>query len=211
MLGLVDPTGERALYISPGANNLLSFEDLDMEYFKSADLIHMTSFVDESQLALQKKVVEGSEKSIELSFAPGSLYVRRGLKALLPIIERSTVLFLNESEAKILTGRDHESASKFLLDMGCKIVVITLNEKGCFVTNGKETERVDAIKTNVRDTTGAGDAFCAGFLYGLSESMELKYCATLGNYVASRCISEIGARNGLPTKEELESELAEIF
>ncbi|MEM2517830.1 MAG: PfkB family carbohydrate kinase, partial [Candidatus Bathyarchaeia archaeon] len=52
-------------------------------------------------------------------------------------------------------------------------------------------------------TTGAGDAFCAGFLYGLSNNKSLKECAKLGNFVASRCITKMGARTGLPRLEEL--------
>jgi ribokinase len=211
VIGLVDPEGERVLYIAPGANNLLSFEDLDMEYLKNGDIIHMASFVHGNQLALQKKVTETLENKTMLSFAPGSLYVKKGLQAISPVIQRSHVLFLNEEEAKILTGKDYESASKFLLDMGCKIVAITLKEKGCFVTDGTVSENYEAIKTNVIDTTGAGDAFCAGFLFGLSEKKELKTCAIMGNYLASKCISEIGARKGLLSKEEFESGLSEIL
>jgi ribokinase len=211
VIGLVDPAGERALYIAPGANNMLSFEDLDMEYLKKAVILHMTSFVDESQLIVQKKVIESLESTTKVSFAPGSLYVKKGLKAISSIIQRSHVLFLNESEAKILTGKEYESASKYVIDMGCKVVAITLKDRGCFVTDGNESEHVEAIKTKVRDTTGAGDAFCAGFLYGLSEGKELKQCAIIGNYLASRCISEMGARKGLPSKEELERGLPDIF
>lgn len=211
VIGLVDPAGERALYIAPGANNMLSFEDLDMEYLKNAAILHMTSFVDESQLIVQKKVIESLESTTKVSFAPGSLYVKKGLKAISSIIQRSHVLFLNESEAKILTGKEYESASKFLIDMDCKVVAITLKDRGCFVTDGNESEHVEAIKANVRDTTGAGDAFCAGFLYGLSEGKEMKQCGIIGNFLASRCISEMGARKGLPSKEELERGLAKIF
>ncbi len=137
--------------------------------------------------------------------------MKKGLEAISPIIEKSHVLFLNESEAKILTGKEYESASKFLIDMGCKMVAITLKEKGCFVTDGNESEHVEAIKTNVKDTTGAGDAFCAGFLYGLHKGKELKQCGIIGNYLASKCISEMGARKGLPSKEELERGLTNIF
>lgn len=211
VIGLVDPEGERVLYIAPGANNMLSYEDLNMEYLKSGDIIHMTSFVNDNQLELQKKVAGTLENKTMLSFAPGSLYVKKGMQAISPIIQKTHVLFLNEEEVKILTGKDYESASKSLLDLGCKIVVITLKEKGCYVTDGTVSENVQAIKTNVLDTTGAGDAFCAGFLYGLSEKKELQTCAIMGNYLASKCISKIGARKGLPSIEEFESGLSEIF
>jgi ribokinase len=53
------------------------------------------------------------------------------------------------------------------------------------------------------DSTGAGDAFCAGFLYGLLEHRTLRECGLLGNFVASKALTKKGARNGLPKKEDL--------
>ncbi len=212
VIGIVDPRGERALYIAPGANNLLSERDLDRNYLHRADFVHMSSFVNAAQLELQKKVASMLDfNSCKLSFAPGSLYVKKGLDAILPVIEKSHVLFLNENETTTLIGNEYESVSNFLIDAGCKIVVVTLKEKGCFITNGTESHHVKADETKVRDTTGAGDAFCAGFLYGLSQGKELLKCGKIGNFVAGKCISKIGARSGLPEKQDLEDGLSEIF
>lgn len=55
------------------------------------------------------------------------------------------------------------------------------------------------------DTTGAGDAFCAGFLYGLIKSKDLYECGKLGNFVATRCITRVGARDGLPKLSDLKT------
>jgi ribokinase len=57
----------------------------------------------------------------------------------------------------------------------------------------------------VVDTTGAGDAFCAGFLYGLIKNKSLSECGRLANFVASRCVMEMGARAGLPYVKDLAS------
>ncbi len=211
VIGIVDSKGERALYIAPGANSMLSSEDIDMDYLKGAAVLHMSSFVDEKQLEVQKAMVRELPEDIILSFAPGSLYVKKGLEAITPLIERSDILFLNEIEVRTLTGKNYQSASNFLADMGCEIVAITLKQRGCFITDGESAEHVEAIKTNVKDTTGAGDAFCAGFLFGVAEERELKDCGLIGNYVASECISEIGARNGLPTRGGLEAGLEGIL
>jgi len=62
---------------------------------------------------------------------------------------------------------------------------------------------VEPFRVKAIDTTGAGDAFCAGFLYGLVKKKPLKECGTLGNFVASRCIVKMGAREGLPRLDEL--------
>jgi ribokinase len=204
VIGIVDSKGERALYIAAGANNLLLENDIDYGYLDQVDFLHISSFVSDAQLDVQKKIVEKLKPETKLSFAPGSLYVKKGLSELEPIIKRANVLFLNESEARILTGKDYEEASEFLIGYGCKIVAVTLKEEGCYVTDGTLKEHVEAIKTQVKDTTGAGDAFCAGFLFGHSQDMELKECGRLGNFVAARCIMKIGARSGLPEPSELE-------
>jgi ribokinase len=213
VIGLVDPQGERALYIAPGANSTLLKEDLDMDYISRAKMLHLSSFVGDEQLELQKHVVEqlSSEENVKISFAPGSLYAKKGLNAISPIIEKSHVLFLNEEEAKILTGNGYEEASQEFLSMGCQIVAVTLREKGCCVVNNDEKLYIPSVEAHVVDTTGAGDAFCAGFLFGLSEGRTLRDCGLIGNYIASLCISEIGARSGLPDRLSLEEGLKKIL
>jgi ribokinase len=205
VIGIVDAFGERSLYITPGANSTLGFNEVDMGFISGSDFFHITSFVDDRQLEVQKKIVETLNENTKLSFSPGSLYAKKGYEALSSTIRKTHVLFLNEVEVKILTGYgSYQEASEFLLDKGCKIVVVTLGEKGCYITDGSQTEHIDAVKTDVVDTTGAGDAFCAGFLFGLSLGRELTQCGKIGNFVASRCITKIGARSGLPDIKELE-------
>jgi ribokinase len=207
VIGIVDEKGERSLLIAPGANNHLTLEDLDMEAVNSSKFLHLTSFVKDAQLETQKKIVSELGEETKLSFAPGSLYVKRGFEVLSPIIKRTHVIFLNETESKILTGKESiESASEFLIENGCQMVAITLGEKGCFITNGTQIESVESIKTNVVDTTGAGDAFSAGFLHGLLQEWDLRKCGISGNIIASKCVSEIGARSGLPSREEFDKE-----
>jgi ribokinase len=90
-----------------------------------------------------------------------------------------------------------------MLKKGVKVVAVELGSKGCYVTDGKQGHHVEAFKVNVVDTTGAGDAFCAGFLYGLTKDKSLEECGKLGNFVASGCITKMGARPGLPTLRDL--------
>jgi len=120
------------------------------------------------------------------------------------LIERSFVVFPNEDEVRMLTGRELKEGSEILIEKGAGLVAAKLGEKGCYVTDGKEDYLVKSYRTKVVDTTGAGDAFCAGFLYGLIKGKDLYTCAKLGNVVASRCITKIGARTGLPTREDLQ-------
>jgi ribokinase len=212
VIGIVDAVGERSLYIAQGANNALEITDINLDFIANSDFLHLTSFVNDNQLKVQKKMVESLNERTKLSFSPGSLYAQKGFNAISSIIKKTHVIFLNEVEAKILTGcNSYIEASESLIENGCKIAVVTLGENGCYITDGLLKVQVDAFQTDVVDTTGAGDAFCAGFLYGLSQGKELNECGKMGNFVASRCISKIGARTGLLSQDELEKGISEIF
>jgi len=104
---------------------------------------------------------------------------------------------------RLLTCEEYEKGAKRLIDAGVRVVAVKLGRNGCYVTDGGEAFLVEPFRVKVMDTTGAGDAFCAGFLYGLVENKPLTECGTLGNFVASRCIMKMGAREGLPRLDEL--------
>jgi ribokinase len=204
VMGFVDEKGERALYVDPGVNDTISFEEIDMGYACQAKFIHLTSFVDEKSFEAQKRLVENLPEDVKVSLDPGELYARRGMKALNQVLERTFVFMPNSRELAILTGvEDYVKGAEKMLELGVKIVAVKLGGKGCYVTDGKENHHVEAFKVQIVDTTGAGDAFCAGFLYGLLNGKSLKECAKLGNFVASRCIMKMGARTGLPRLEDL--------
>ena len=209
VMGYVDKKGDRALYVDPGVNDSLEFEEIDSEYAESTDILHLTSFVADTPFRAQIELLKRLS-DVKISFDPGELYARRGLASLKPIIERSFVMFPNENEVKLLTGKSYERGSEILLDEGASIVVVTLGSRGCYVTDGRETRLVEPCEVEVVDTTGAGDAFCAGFLYGLTKNKDLYECGKLGDFVASRCLQKVGAREGLPRLSTLESSFPNI-
>jgi ribokinase len=205
VMGFVGEKGERALYINAGVNDEAYFNEVDLAYASKTIFLHLTSFVGTESLESQKKLVEELHSNVKVSLDPGMLYARKGLAALDSIIERASVLMPNSSELGLLTGTtDYRTGAKALLDRGVKIVAVKLGAKGCYVTDGKEDFLTEAFRVKVVDTTGAGDAFNAGFLYGLINGKRLLDCAKLGNFVASRCVMKLGARTGLPRIANLE-------
>jgi ribokinase len=202
VMGFIDIKGDRALYVDPGVNNLIEFQNINLDYATSTDFLHLSSFVGEQCLKAQKELLD-KLPNVKVSFDPGVLYVRRGLRALRPIIRRCHVIFPNVIETKILTAENYEEGAKIFMKIGAEIVAVKLGDEGCYVTDGKESHLIEPYKVNVVDTTGAGDAFCAGFLYGLIKGKDLYACGKLGNFVASRCITKMGARTGLPRLEDV--------
>jgi len=202
VMGYVDRKGERALYVDPGVNNLLEFKEINLDYAANTEFLHLTSFVEEKPFKAQKQLIN-QLSDIKISFDPGALYARKSFTALKPLIKRSFVMLPNEIEIKLLTGKDYEGGSKILMKEGVSVVAVKLGERGCYVTDGKESHLVEPYEKELVDTTGAGDAFCAGFLYGLIKGRDLYHCGRLGNFVAARCISKMGARTGLPRLPDL--------
>jgi ribokinase len=205
VLGFVDKKGARTLYIDSGVNDTITVDDVNSRYVARAQFLHLTSFVGDTSFQTQKKLLDDIPDSVKVSFDPGALYVRRGDAALEPILRRTQVLMPNALELELLTGKlDYCKAADFMVGKGVKIVAVKLGANGCYVTDGRERHLIEPLNVKVVDTTGAGDAFCAGFLYGLINEKRLLECGKLGNFVASRCIMQMGARAGLPHAEELE-------
>jgi ribokinase len=204
VMGFVDKEGARALYIDSGVNDDITLAETRQEYASKARFLHLTSFVSEKSFKAQKNLLKTLPNTVKVSFDPGALYARKGFPQLEPIIRRTHVLMPNSLELELITGKtDYCRGADFLIGKGVRIVAVKLGEKGCYVTDGRERQLLDAFKVKVADTTGAGDAFCAGFLYGLLKEKSLHECGRLGNFVASRCVMKMGARTGLPFVKDL--------
>ena len=206
VLGFVDKKGARALYINSGVNDTISPEEIKPDYASQARFLHLTSFVGEKSLQTQIKLLNALPSDVKVSFDPGAIYARKGYAAIEPIIKKAYVLMPNSFELEQLTGEsDHCKGADFMIGRGVKIVAVKLGDKGCYITDGRERLRIKPFKVKVVDTTGAGDAFCAGFLYGLVNKKSLLECGRTANFVASRCVIQMGARAGLPYAKDLEA------
>ncbi|HEX9260907.1 MAG TPA: carbohydrate kinase family protein [Candidatus Bathyarchaeia archaeon] len=204
VLGFVDEGGSRALYIDSGANDTINLREIKTDYVSQTKFLHLTSFVGNQSFQTQKKLLKALPENVKLSFDPGALYARRGFTELETIVRRSYVMMPNTIELKQMTGEpDYTGGADFLIGKGVKIVAVKLGPEGCYVTDGDEQHLVKAFNVKAVDTTGAGDAFCAGFLYGLLRQKSLYDCARLGNFVSSRCVMKMGARTGLPRIKDL--------
>jgi ribokinase len=202
----VDEGGERTMYVQPGVNDELTQQEVDVDYGCNTQVLHLSSFISETPFEVQKELLNACDE-VRVSLDPGRHYAMKGLHALRPILKQCYTVFPNESEVKLLTGEEFVKGTHVLLKEGAQIVAVKLGARGCYVTDGVEEHLIDAYEVKVVDTTGAGDAFCAGFLYGLLTGKDLYACGDLGNYVASRKIEIDGARDGLPNLSDLPSHL----
>lgn len=213
VVALVDIEAHRALYVHQGANGSLTKADMDLSYLSSAQIVHASAFVGEQQFLWQRDILSSLPLDTKLSFSPGALYSRRGLENLKPILEKTSILFLNRKELKELTGSDPLTGALRCIQAGCQTVVVTMG-KG--LRRGNKTFSSLVVQPNKVtwvpvtggakhpvDTTGAGDAFASGFLFGHLMQKPAEECAILGDITAGFSITCVGARTGLPGKPEL--------
>ncbi|HID06746.1 MAG TPA: carbohydrate kinase family protein, partial [Armatimonadetes bacterium] len=191
VMGFVDTCGHRALYVLPGANLALSAAELPNELPQCTRWVHCTSLVGESQMHAQREWMIALPERIHVSFAPGAIYVEKGLDTLRPFIERATVLFVTRDELTELTNiSDLSTACIALHSIGVPLIAITAGGEGSYISFRKHPKctapiamptdadehtlhHESAIAVTVRDTTGAGDAFAAGMLLGLLHRLPL--------------------------------------
>jgi ribokinase len=201
----VDDAGNRAILVDPGVNDTLKYDEINVEEARKYKLIHLTSFICKNgldSLESQKRIVEEFEY---VSFDPGMPYAERGLQDMKRIIENTTIFLPSRQEIEMLFGTDYRDAAEECLNMGVDIVAVKLGAKGCWIKSGGKEVQVKPFSVKVVDTTGAGDAFNAGFIYGFLRGKDAEECGKLGNLVASYCIQKFGAREGLPRLSELGS------
>ena len=130
--------------------------------------------------------------------------VYQGVEQLLPLID--VLITSAEFPHRLLGIRDHHAALRELKSrFGCAIVGVTLGDEGALIYYEQEfiNSPAFAVPGGCRDTTGAGDAFHAGFIYGLLHSEDLEQCMKLGNAVAALKCRELGSRAALPNEKEL--------
>lgn len=194
----VDDMGNRAILVDPGVNDTIRYEEIDLEFATKFSLLHLTSFICKNgfdSFNSQKKIVENFEL---VSFDPGLPYAERGKDEMMKILKKTTIFLPNKIEIERMFGTDYRTAAEDCISMGIEVVVVKLGKEGCWIRSSERELKVQARSVRVVDTTGAGDAFNAGFLYGYLKGKDLETCGKLGNYVASLCIQHVGARNGLP-------------
>jgi ribokinase len=205
VMGFVGKRGERALYIDPGVNDTIKLTEIDTKYATNTKFLHLSSFVGKQSFETQKKLIEKLPEKVKVSFDPGALYARIGFARLKPLIRKTSVMIPNAGELALLTGKtDYKAGARLLINEGVETLAVKLGNKGCYVTDKQESRLVEPFKVKVVDTTGAGDAFDAGFIYGLLSGKNINEAGKIGNFIASRSITAMGARAGLPTLDNLE-------
>ena len=196
----VAPDGQRSMNTYLGASRELSPADIKKTDIAAADVLYIEGYLWDTQsakAASRKAIAAAKESGTKIAFTLSDPFcVGRYREEFLELLNNDLdILFANEDEAKALF--EVEAFDEVLQHAGRwgGIAALTRSEKGCVVVRGQEVHVIDAAPVaRVVDTTGAGDQFAAGFLYGLVRGKSLGICGRLGALAAGEIISHYGAR-----------------
>lgn len=179
--------------------NVLGAETL---YFSGYSLAHLP--VKWEGNAVLKAFRFCRNKGMKVFFDPGPLVSLIPRKVLEEVVKSSEILFLNLDEAKKMTKlASLEDISRQLAEFGARMVVIKLGERGSFVYTKRRAVKAPSFKVKVKDPTGAGDAFNAGFIFGYMRSHDFYETALFANAIGALSVTKLGAGLNLPTRTEI--------
>ncbi len=205
----ITPDSERTFAVHLGAAMHLKKEDVFFEDLKQSRILHIEGYQledknlrDVSLHAMQFAKKNNIKISIDLG-DPG--IVSRNKSDIGQMLkEYADIVFANEDEAKALTGLEPLEALNEISKL-TETVIVKIGKKGSFIKQGNTIHEITGYKANAIDTTGAGDMFAAGVLYGISKGHDLKIAGKIGSYYAAKVVEQIGARLDSIDKEELEN------
>lgn len=194
-VALVTPDSERTFATHLGAATELSADDLNVSHFKGYNILYIEGYLIYNLPLVERAFQIAKENHMCIALDLASFNV---VNEMLPAFERIVteyvdIVFANEEEARAFTGLGPVDALNEI-SKRCKIAVVKTGPDGSWIKRDDEVVKVDALKVKAVDTTGAGDLYAAGFLYGFSHGFSLDKCGLFGSILAGKVIEVIGAR-----------------
>jgi sugar/nucleoside kinase (ribokinase family) len=196
---LVTPDGQRTMNTFLGVSSSLAPHHLDHQLIADSAISYLEGFlfyVPESAAASRKaaEIAHTAGRKVAISLSD-FLCVERNLEAFQSMVrDHVDILFANETELAALTGLDDFDAGAAVVRGQVEIAALTRGDRGSVIFRGEERFDIAPVPTKVVDTTGAGDAYAAGFMTALTAGHDLATCGRWASRAAAETISRIGAR-----------------
>ena len=196
-LSLISADAERTMLTDLGASVTMDGLGRFDEEIRSAGILHVTGYLllgEPMASRCMEAIAVANQEEIRVSIDVADPFVVNACKDEISHIleEFASVAFMNAEEARALLGCGPEEAAKRLSE-DVEHVIVKTGANGSLVAHGGRIHRVGIHPTDAVDTTGAGDAYAAGYLYGLSRGWDPARCGDLGARVASLTVGQVGA------------------
>ena len=212
-LVLITPDAQRTMCTNLGAASNLTPKDIDKDIIQAAKVVYMEGYLFDPPDA-QDAFVEAADlahdagQKVSITLSDPFCVDRHRHAFQMLVADHTDILFGNEEEIKSLYQVDDFDAALQQVRGHCEIACLTRSSKGSVILSGDEVHIIDPLPLDpVVDTTGAGDQFAAGFLYGYTQGMDLRKCGEIATLTATEVISHVGARPEVNLKNLVEREL----
>jgi sugar/nucleoside kinase (ribokinase family) len=207
----ISPDGERTFATYLGAAVEMNAQELTEEAFSGYDIFHIEGYLVYNRELIEQALILAKKNNMLVSLDMASYNVVEDnldfLKRILP--KYVDIVFANEEEAKSYTGKEPTEALDVFAE-DCDIAVVKVGKDGSMIKNKGKVYNIPVKEIKPTDTTGAGDSYAAGFLYGMNLDLPFDKCGQLGALLASKVIENYGARIADKDWEELITKAGEI-
>lgn len=196
-LSLVTPDGERTMRTDLGAAMTLAPDEISAADFEGCDHAHIEGYLLFNEALMQRVLESAKAAGCRISLDLASFEVVQAAREALPAILENYVdiVFANEEEGAAFTGleKDYPAMARKLASY-CEVAAVKVGPHGSYVATGEAVEKIEPVAVErVIDTTGAGDLWAAGFLYGLTQAKPLADCARIGSRLGAAVVQQQGS------------------
>ena len=206
-ISLVSPDGERTMLTHLGAAAEMHAEDISPEIFDGYDCLYIEGYLVQEHSLIETAIRTAKEQGLQVAIDLASFnVVEENLEFLRGIVAKYIdIVFANEDEARVFSGEEEPiNALQYISEM-CDLVIVKIGTKGALIKHKGEVIHIGIMAAAKRvDTTGAGDFYAAGFMYGLCEGLSLRQCGTIGAITAGKVIEVVGPTLGEEAWAEIE-------
>lgn len=203
----VTPDGQRTMCTYLGASTELTADDVPVEIIEQSAIVYLEGYLfdpSEARRAFAKAaaLAHGAGRMIAITLSDAFVVERHRGELLGFIQDQADLVFANEAEVMALFETDDFDLAAAKLGAITRVCAITRGEQGSLVLAGQQSHRIAADPVDkVVDTTGAGDQYAAGFLFGLARGLDFETCGRLGSMAAAEVISHYGPRPQVNLKD----------
>lgn len=194
-LSMITPDSERTMRTDLGAAATITPEDVTPEVFHGITHVHIEGYALFAEAYFRRVVELAKQAGCIISLDLASFEVVKFKKEILPeLLDKFIdIVFANEDEAAAFCGSDTPEKQALELNKYCRYAAVKLGKEGCCLAHNDKTCRVSTTPVKAMDTTGAGDLWQSGFLYGLLQNKPLEDCGKYGSILGAEVVQVIGA------------------
>jgi sugar/nucleoside kinase (ribokinase family) len=203
-IALISPDSERTFATYLGAAVEMTANDIISDHFAGYDYFHIEGYLVQNHALIERAVAMAKQKGLKITLDMASYnVVEENLEFLRKILrEYVDIVFANEEEAKAFTGKEPTEAVYDFAGL-CEIAIVKIGKNGSLIRSHENSHQISPYKARSIDTTGAGDLYAAGFIYGLINNFALDKCGSVGSLIAAKTIEVIGPKMSEGTWNEV--------